>query len=117
MSEALKGSADGYFSKEMHPAHAALAIIYKIIQNLHQLRHEPEMTLELDDYKKIFVSAAANLDQQEIRQILTQEVLEEIKHMLDEMRDLKAYDGQDTSYGDLISETKKKQKAIQGLNI
>ena len=113
MSEMLKGSIDGYFSKEILPIQAALMMIYQMLQNLHQRRHEPEMTSELDDYKRIFISAAATLDREEIRHILTEEVLEEINQMLDEMRGAKAYAGLDSTYGDIIEENKTKQEVFR----
>ena len=115
MSEALRGSTDEFFAKEMLPIQAALFIIYQMVQTLYQRRHEQEMALELNYHKRIFISAAANLDREEIRQILTQEVLEEISNMLDEMRNLKAYHASDNTYGDIIDEAKKKQKTLQEL--
>jgi adenylylsulfate kinase-like enzyme len=112
----LKPSIDTFYSQNMLPIQAAMTITYTFVTNLAEDKDNPEKLAKVNELSEIFVAAAsAMVAKGGPADLFTKEIKDEIKTILKALSPYSVGVDDTRTFGDVLSEAKKRQKVSKML--
>ena len=112
----LKPSIDTFYTQNMLPIQAAMTITYTFVKNLAEDKDNSEQLAKVSELSEVFVAAAsAMVAKGGPADLFTKEVKDEIKAILKALSPCLVGVDNTRTFGDVLSESKKLQKASKML--
>ena len=112
----LKQSIDTFYSQNMLPIQAAMTITYTFVTNLVEDKDNPERLAQVSELSEVFVAAArAMVAKGGPADLFTKEIKDEIKTILKVLSPCLVGVDDTRTFGDVLSESKKLQRASKML--